>query len=232
MFAGYVVLGVTGFGSALFIVPLLSWKWPLPQVVVLVLLLDIPASIVFGSLNRKHVALREIGGLLPGMVAGSVLGFWLHGAVAPHWPLLGLGCYIVVVGLRALSRTVPGPAPDGRWRHLVGAGAGFIEVMFATAGPVVLAWFRRRLDGVQGVRASTPSAMVVCASIALALMAGEGALASKELWLRFFSFFFVAAMGVVLGNRLARHVSVTVLARLVSSLLVASGATLAIRATL
>ena len=27
---GYVVLGITGFGSALVIVPLLAWRWPLP----------------------------------------------------------------------------------------------------------------------------------------------------------------------------------------------------------
>ena len=28
--AGYTVLGLTGFGSALVIVPLLAWHWPLP----------------------------------------------------------------------------------------------------------------------------------------------------------------------------------------------------------
>ena len=30
---GYTVLGLTGFGSALVIVPLLAWQWPLPEVV-------------------------------------------------------------------------------------------------------------------------------------------------------------------------------------------------------
>ena len=29
---GYVVLGITGFGSALVIVPLLAWRWPLTEV--------------------------------------------------------------------------------------------------------------------------------------------------------------------------------------------------------
>ena len=41
---GYLVLGITGFGSALVTVPLLAWIWPLPEVVVLAILLDIPAS--------------------------------------------------------------------------------------------------------------------------------------------------------------------------------------------
>ena len=41
---GYTVLGLTGFGSALVVVPLLAWNWPLPAVVALTLLMDVPAS--------------------------------------------------------------------------------------------------------------------------------------------------------------------------------------------
>ncbi|MEG0052037.1 MAG: hypothetical protein RR715_02105 [Comamonas sp.] len=44
--AGYVVLGITGFGSALVIVPLRASHWPLPEVVALTLLLDVPASLL------------------------------------------------------------------------------------------------------------------------------------------------------------------------------------------
>ena len=47
---GFFVLGVTGFGSALVIVPLLSWQWPLAQVVPLVLLLDFGACLLLGGL--------------------------------------------------------------------------------------------------------------------------------------------------------------------------------------
>ena len=42
---GYWVFGLTGFGSALVIIPLLSWQWPLSVIVPTVLLLDVPASI-------------------------------------------------------------------------------------------------------------------------------------------------------------------------------------------
>ncbi len=53
---GYIVLGITGFGSALIIVPLLSWKWPLAEVVALTLMLDVPASFFQAGLNFQHVA--------------------------------------------------------------------------------------------------------------------------------------------------------------------------------
>jgi len=227
---GYLVLGVIGFGSALVIVPLLSWVWPLTEVVLLVLLLDIPASVLFGWLNLKHVDFGEIGRLLPGMVVGSLLGLWLQGSVAPQWPLLGLGVYIAAVGIRALAHAGRrAPVADRRWRAAAGVGAGFIEVMFATAGPVVLAWLQRRLESVHAVRATTPTAMVVCAAAAVGVISMRGALADGQLWLRWLGFLAISGIGVALGNRLARYFPVELLARLVCAMLVASGALLAFR---
>lgn len=51
LLAAYAVMGITGFGSALVAVPLLAWIWPLPEVVALVILLDVPASMLHGGLN-------------------------------------------------------------------------------------------------------------------------------------------------------------------------------------
>ena len=55
IFTGYLVLGITGFGSALVTVPLLAWIWPLPEVVALAILLDVPASLLHGGLNFRQV---------------------------------------------------------------------------------------------------------------------------------------------------------------------------------
>ena len=57
---GYLVLGITGFGSALIVVPLLAWRWPLPEVVALALLMDAPASALLGGLNLRQVDGREV----------------------------------------------------------------------------------------------------------------------------------------------------------------------------
>ncbi len=60
VFVGYLVLGITGFGSALVIVPLLAWRWPLPEVVALTLLMDVPASALLGGLSFKQVNVAEL----------------------------------------------------------------------------------------------------------------------------------------------------------------------------
>lgn len=88
---GYLVLGITGFGSALVTVPLLAWIWPLPEVVVLAILLDIPASILHGGLNFRQVRWNALTAMLPGMAVGSVVGLWLLGQLDKRWPLFVLG---------------------------------------------------------------------------------------------------------------------------------------------
>ena len=88
---GYTVLGLTGFGSALVVVPLLAWKWPLPAVVALTLLMDVPASAFHSGLNWRQVQWRELRRLLPGMVLGTLAGLWLVQHMNSRWPLLFLG---------------------------------------------------------------------------------------------------------------------------------------------
>lgn len=228
---GYVVLGITGFGSSLVVVPLLSWKWPLPDVVLLALLLDVPASAMLGGLNFREVDRLEFARLLPGMALGSAAGLWLHGMVDPRWPILALGLYIAVVGARALlAGRGELPRASTRWQAAAGLAAGLIEVMFATAGPVVLAWLNRRLPSIRAVRATTPVTMAVCAITALVVIALHGGLSDPRAWERWALLLLVAASGVAIGNRVARHVPASALKRVVYGMLVLSGLALVVRA--
>jgi nitrate/nitrite transporter NarK len=122
---GYTVLGLTGFGSALVVVPLLAWNWPLPAVVALTLLMDVPASAFHSGLNWRQVQWRELRRLLPGMVVGTLLGLWLMQHMNSRWPLLVLGVYVAGVGLNALrvrGAHLQPPAPV--WVHAVGGAVG------------------------------------------------------------------------------------------------------------
>jgi uncharacterized protein len=225
VFTGYLVLGITGFGSALVIVPLLAWKWPLPEVVALALLLDAPASALFGGLNFKQVQFNELRRLLPGMAVGSVAGLWLVGALQPLWPLLALGLYVMGVGLNALRgphnvprQRLPAPAV-----HAVGVVIGVVEMMFGTAGPVVMAWLQRRLPDVHCLRATLPVVMLVAVCSVLLTMGVAGQLSQGALWQRWLVLVGVALAGIALGHRLARHVPAAALRRAVFALLVLSG---------
>jgi uncharacterized membrane protein YfcA len=228
---GYAVLGLTGFGSALVIVPLLAWQWPLPEVVAMTLLMDVPASAFHSGLNWRQVQWRELRRLLPGLLAGTLLGLWLMQHLQTRWPLLVLGLYVAGVGVNALrpaAAHVRHPAP--LWAGPVGTAIGVVELIFGTAGPLVVAWLSRRLSDVQQVRASIPMIITVAASTVLAGMAWEGRLSSAVLWQRWAVLIGVALLGVWLGHRVAHRVPVPRLRQIICGLLVVSGLMLALRA--
>ena len=224
--SGYLILGITGFGSALVLVPLLARHWPLSEVVALAILLDIPASILHGGLNLKQVRWGELQRLLPGMAVGTVLGLWLLGRLDQRWLLLVLGAYVVFVGLKALAPRAAWRPVQARWVHVAGTLVGLVEVMFATAGPVVMAWLQRRLDDPAGLRATVPVVMVLAGLVAVTVLGTSGQLVMDTLLPRWLMALPVAGAGVVLGNRLAAHIPAPVMERLMAALLTASGLTL------
>jgi uncharacterized protein len=228
---GYAVLGLTGFGSALVIVPLLAWRWPLPEVVALTLLMDVPASALHSGLNWRQVQWRELCRLLPGLLVGTLLGLWLVQHLQARWPLLVLGLYVAGVGVNALRPVATQPRhPAPLWAGPVGTAIGMVELIFGTAGPLVVAWLSRRLRDVQQMRASTPMIITVAASTVLAGMAWDGRLSSAVLWQRWGMLIGVALAGVWLGHRVAHRVPVVRLRQIICGLLVVSGLMLALRA--
>jgi len=227
---GYTVLGLTGFGSALVIVPLLAWQWPLPEVVALVLVLDLPASLMHSGLNWRRVQWTELRRLLPGMVLGTLVGLWLTHHLHSRWPLLALGVYVAAVGLRALRAGQAHQPVGARLGVVYGAGIGVVEMLFGTACPVVVAWLTRRLPDPHQVRATIPMVMAVAVLTVLSGMAWDGRLAQTALWQRWLLLIVPALAGVWLGHRLAHRVPVARLRQTICALLVVSGSVLAAKA--
>ncbi|MFJ0646826.1 TSUP family transporter, partial [Bordetella bronchiseptica] len=109
-----------------------------------------------------------------------------------------------------------------------GGAIGVVEMLFGTAGPLVVAWLSRRLPDVHALRASTPVVITVSACSVLLAMGWAGRLSQPELWTRWLALVGVAAGGVLLGHRWARHVSPAALRKLICGLLVVSGLTLVV----
>lgn len=220
---GYLVLGITGFGSALVIVPLLAWRWPLVEVVPLVLLIDVCASALMGRLNWREVRWDVLRELTPGMAVGALAGLALLRLEPGAWPLLALGLYVVWVGWQAW-RGLRAPGAARPWiGHLHGLGVGLVQVLFGTAGPLVLAWMARTRVPVLAMRASTPALMAVLAAGVLALMAAEGRLVSPLLWERLLWLLPGGVLGVLAGHALSARLPVPLLRRAIAGLLVVSG---------
>lgn len=224
VFGGYVVLGLTGFGSALVIVPLLTWQWPLSHVVALTQLLDLPACLLHSILNLKQVRWGEIRRMLPGMLLGSGAGLWLMSVLEPRWPLLMLGLYVSFMGFDQLRRTDLKPRNFPMYASaLAGGVAGVVEMMFGSAGPVLMTWLRFRVSNVMHLRATAPALIVCSAFVVLGEMAVAGQLASPELWRHWLWLITAALLGIAAGDRMASRVSKVWLTRVMATVLMISG---------
>lgn len=229
---GFLVLGITGFGSALVVVPLLSWRWPLQEVVPVVIALDVVASVVHGGLNLSRIQWTEVRRLVPGMVAGVALGWLLARWSDSRLPLLILGLYVIGVGIHALRPAGARPQPPVAplWAHPVGMVVGAIEVMFGTAGPPVVAWLTRRLQDPAALRASTPMVLLLASLVALGSMAADGRLFGSAWTQRLAVLLPFAVGGVLLGHAVAGQLPADRLRQAICVLLMVSGLALVARA--
>lgn len=226
----YFALGITGFASSLVGVPLLAWHWPLEQVVPLMLMMDLSASLVLGGLNWRDVHWRELRYLVIGVAVGALVGLRLASSVHSTLPLLVLGLYVAWVGAQALrTRSADLRAAAPLWQgHVFGLLIGAVEVLFATSGPLALAWLARRRIDARGMRATVPGFAMLMIAAVLVLFAAEGRLSTGVVWWRYGALLPFALAAVVGGHLVAHRLPVDLLRRAICGLLVVSGASLAI----
>ena len=81
----YIILGISGFGSALVSIPLLAHFLPLQSVVPLVVVVDFLATVSNGLRFREHVEVAELKLLIPAVIVGILSGVTLL-ATLPSMP--------------------------------------------------------------------------------------------------------------------------------------------------
>jgi uncharacterized protein len=230
---GYWVFGLTGFGSALVIIPLLSWQWPLSAIVPTVLLLDIPASIAHTGMNLKHVRWRVVPKVMPFAILGAWLGSLVHPWRDSSWALSVLGLYIGWVAVRGLRGQTQSSEPSGPLvNSMTGTLMGLIETLFGTAGPVVMAWLTRQERKIEDVRATAPLLILITVCIALVGngLSGHSDLDqvfAKTLWLAP-----VALLGGWIGHKFNSQIKSNVVSKIIYAVLLASGIGLMTRSVL
>lgn len=234
VFFGYVVLGISGFGSALMIIPLLALEWPLVTVVPMVLLLDVQSSLLLTRLNFGGVAWPELRSLLPGMAVGAAAGVAFAPSSGQPWVLALLGLYVLAVagnGMLRMARSRAYGSTSRAWAPLFGVAAGAVESIFGTSGPVVVAWLARRLPEPEAMRANVPAALAAVTCCALAGMAVTGQLFQPVVWGALLPLTAIAFAGTSAGHALAGRMPKPLVTGVIFGLLAFSGTAMILRAT-
>ena len=128
--------GVTGFGSALVAVPILSLFMDIKTLVPLSILYGLVVTLFLTYRMRRHIDWRRLlplmAGCLPGIAVGCSLLKWM-----PELFLKGLLGFTLLLygGFHLLRKEAISCRLANRWGYLAGFGTGILGASLSTGGP-------------------------------------------------------------------------------------------------
>ncbi len=224
LLAAYFVRGITGFGSALVAVPLLSLMLPVAVVVPVVILLDYLGSLSHGVHHRRQVLWREIVPLTPFTVSGIVAGIYLLKTVESGTLTTALGMFVILYALYSLLPVKPTQG-SCIWAAPLGFFAGLIGATFGTGGPFIVIYLTLRQLDKQAFRGTIAVIFFLDGGMRLAGYTLSGFYTLELLWWTLLSIP-LAALGMWLGGQIHTGLSHQRFVQIVSVVLLASGSAL------
>ena len=222
----YIILGISGFGSALVTIPLLVHFVPLQSVVPLVVIVDFFATLSNGVRFRRHVEVAELKLLIPAVMLGILCGVTLLATLPKHAALLLLGCFVTGYGVyRLLTRA--STKPVSRWWGIpTGLIGGLIGGLFGVGGPIYATYLSARIPDPAKMRATLSAVFSFSTGLRLIVYLISGLLLQSEVWWALLLLLPAMPVGLVIGHRLHARLTREQVGRFISVLLVVSGISL------
>ncbi len=213
-----------GFGAGLIAVGLMVVFIPeVKDVVVLLLLVNLPAEVFVVLTSRRVIAWRGVAAICAGMALGVPLGAWILKRAQPTAILLLLGAFLLVTGLAFLAaparRTVRWP----RWVPVpLGTVAGLLGGMFGTSGPPVILYYQLSGAAKASFRGNLMAIFMVVTLVRAPSYAVAGLITPDRLRSAL-AILPAALLGAWLGQRIHLRLSEDAFRRLVSAALAVIG---------
>jgi uncharacterized membrane protein YfcA len=225
----YAAFSLLGFGSALLASPALALVLPVARVVPLLAMLDAAGSLARGWRSRRLIDRAALGVLLPGMLAGQLLGVALLAWLPVREMALLFGSFIVLLGLSSFRSKAAVKPVAGWWQAAVHSLAGgVLGGMFGSGGFLYARYLARRLPDRDAMRATQAVLIAVSTLWRIALCAVAGLL-DVHLVVTALLLAPAALLGFRLGGRLDAGLSQARWVALLNGFLVAAGLGLIVR---
>ncbi|MEN8006313.1 MAG: sulfite exporter TauE/SafE family protein [Candidatus Krumholzibacteriota bacterium] len=213
-----------GFGAGLIAVGSLALVFPeIKDVVVLLLLVNLPAELFVTWRSRREIRWRPIGGLGVGIAVGIPVGAWLLSTTDPGIVLTILGWFLIAVGL-VFVKLPPGGRinPPAVAAPPTGLVSGVLTGLFGTGGPPLIIWYHLAAVGKSAFRANLMTIFLLMTFVRVPSYVAGGLVTGPRLWS---SLLVMPAVffGAWLGHRLHLKISERTFRRLVSLLLAVLG---------
>ena len=230
-FLGAVIFGITGFGAALVTIPLATHLVSLPFALALFVLMDLVNAARLGLENPRLAVRSEWQRLVPTIVLGTVAGVTLLVNLPRQAATLALGVFVIAFALYSLTRHPDAALRLGRrWAYAAGFAGGVTSTLFGAGGPPYAMYLSHRGLTKAQFRATLGFATLTSISLRAAAFLVTGILLEAEVWLCAAAVVPAGLAGLWAAGHLFRRISRETLMRAVSLMLLASGASLALRA--
>lgn len=229
-FAGALIFGVTGFGSALVTIPLATHFVPLPMALALFVVVDLACAFTVGLENPKNAVRAEWQRLVPMILVGTALGVTLLVRLPRPVGTALLGAFVVAYALYSLIRHSPPKLVRPAWGWLAGLCGGITSTLFGAGGPPYAIYLSHRGLSKEQFRATMGFATMSSISTRLVAFVLTGLLVDRRVWLSEILMVPAALAGILVARKLFMRISRDVLLKLVALLLLASGGSLLVRA--
>ena len=219
--AVYVLLG---FGAGLIAVGALALLLPeLRDVVVVLLLVNLPAELWVVIRSRRDISWRGVLLLFAAIAVGIPIGTWLLRWGRPEVLLTGLGGFLVAVGAAFLVAPAPRARSWPGWTAPpVGLLSGLLTGLFGTGGPPLVLYYQ--LGGLPkaAFRANLMAIFLLMTAVRVPSYAAFGLITPVRLWSAL-AVLPAVICGAVIGNRIHLEIGEASFRRLVSAALLAIG---------
>jgi hypothetical protein len=229
-FAGSVVFGITGFGAALVTVPFATHFVSLPFALALFVLMDLANAFRLGFENPKHAARSEWTRLVPTILIGTVAGVTLLVNLPRQAATLALGIFVFLFALYSLFSHAQSRTVSTRWAYLAGFAGGITSTLFGAGGPPYAMYLSHRGLAKEQYRATMGFATLTSISLRTIAFLATGILLDLKVWAYAAVIVPAGLAGLWAAGHLFRRISRVALMRAVALMLLASGASLIVRA--
>lgn len=230
-FAGSVIFGITGFGAALVTVPLATHFVPLPFALALFVLMDLVNAFRVGFENPKNAVKSEWTRMVPTILLGTVAGVTLLVNLSRGAATLALGVFVLLFALYSLASN-----PDvhrvvsSRWAYVAGFTGGVTSTIFGAGGPPYAIYLSHRGLAKEQYRATMGFAALTSISLRTIAFFATGILLDPKVWIYAVAIIPAGLAGLWAASHLFKRISREMLMRAVVLMLLASGASLIVRA--
>ena len=233
IFAGHLVKGVSGFGSALFSVPLLMLILDVKFVTPVFLIFDFISGVVLVAANWRSIHRRLLLLLLCGLIFGTAIGTWIllsfsHEILKRILGLLvtGWASYTLLRGNRSTAHASPGHTTPVL-APLSGFLGGALGAMFSVNGPPIIIYLAHVLNEKQAFRATLYGIFFADACYKMVLFTAKGLLNVTVLRFALLMAPFLLA-GTFAGSWLQKSIDQALFRKIVALILVITGLVLLI----